>query len=387
MTEYYVTLIDDNDTQNVEIDPKLLSTASEYFEAMFNGKFSASKEIKCEDIALGEQLLKFLQRQITEFDFENIDLFDLLDLADYWLCISSIYDACKKELDANWENYDIDRTITYMTKYDIEEPQIDFEQFKYTPFELLALLNKHNIDTRANNLFDQCMEQLTTHWHKYEIEQVFLTMIKYNYYFFTVSEHNFTGQNPIMILEHAETLEDKALSKAVNKQFKSFIQYDSTNNIVHDLNLLHYFNQSDELTKELKKMTNYFSSTKHDRLLNSPNLIDLNLGVLTYREPNANGDYDGTRDYPNSEREKDDWNSYYEFWHEIFNRLLEIAENKSERALYLIEQIEDYSYYNEISYNFAVKLCSYVSKEVASKFAKNVFTYKDADAFGLAQYL
>lgn len=395
-----LTLVKENESQEVEIDPTILTKASKYFEKLLNGNFAeAGKKkivIQCNDLQLGQCLLSFLQQESGKIDFSTIDLFDLLDLADYWLCISEVYDVCKKELDKNWEKYDLDLSITYMEKYDIEEPEIDFENFKSTPFELLNILEKHDIDTNASILFDQCMDEITINWHKYmlpapggDIEQIFTIMIKYDYYYFTVD--NFGNCNPLDLLKCAEKTKNKRLIKVVEKRLKDFIKYDSTNNMVYDLNLLYYFRKADQIFKKelktkLEDISSYFDDN-YQSLIDSPNLVDLNLGVLKYREPDPNKDYDGTRDYSNSEREADDWDTYKNLCVKIFNKLIDIAENKSERASYLIQQIQEHNYYNEITYDFATKLCSYLSKEEAKRFAQNLFSYKEPNAFKLAQYL
>ena len=402
MDNVEIALIDSetNARTTIKINPETLSDVSAYFKAMLSGNFRETDQqeiaIYCDDFETSKYLLEYINSNQEEIDFDQVDLFRLLDLADYWLCYDYIADPCSHEIADHWHKYDLQKLFTYMEKYDFDQMSIDFDQCEIDPVELMTL-------AKSTPFLDM-------------IEAGCLLELRDNPKFTIVDELNFYINN---IIANPDLLKSQ--------------EKDSTY-VTYGEEIINIF---DRLEKEAQKYRqsyrdslpydeNYYQkihiNTIQNELLLAPNLGKLNLKVLEYSRPSPDKEYENDPTYSWDEQDRDDLEHYKEVCTAIFSKILEIAENKSSTTQYLIEQIIKHNYYDLISQDLVLelfdavnnkscmaqylieqivkhnyygstnqklvaKLCEHISQEASAKFVKTFLMETNPDVLPLIHYV
>lgn len=151
-------------SKTIQVQITELTRNSEYFATLFSGQFKESPSrpirIVVADVEVAEHLIRVLEGDPV--DFNRVSVFELMKLADYWLCSMEL--DYQSEMWSGERRYDLEK-IVQLTDPDAD---IEINWQAYSPFEVARLATKYGLD----NLWKLAHTEISTEWDTYEPEQV-----------------------------------------------------------------------------------------------------------------------------------------------------------------------------------------------------------------------
>ena len=349
-----IILIQSDTTKTIKVNKQILSDNSEYFKKLFNNNFieSTKTDIKLivDDIVTAKTLIKVLQDREYEIDFSNVDIFKLLDLGDYWLCVDIIVNACYDEIAEHIQKYDINQIIVYMDKYDMYvEDSLDVIFYKCKIIDIVKLLEKHNVQPKSS-FFQQCIKRLIITMFDHDLDEVFDIIAKYNP---TISELYFNYSRNIHnlkklwrnIVRHSDKIR---ISSSFVAKFSKYMTDNNVYDVVDKINLCHYIVKSGY--SSLLSVLQQLWALNCKKILNDKDRISkLKIGSLQQYCKGYYNSYVCIK--------------YTELCQEKFDYIWNNSTDKSHTANYIINKIIKYELYDVVSIQFLDKLREYVSVE------------------------